>query len=173
MGYYKTYDSVWAGAVPGVNAGDTNPVTVANRFQSDVLCYLVGARYFRDLADGGSHLAIVRDNVTGAIIRAAPFRYKPASGSGAEGWETTYFSPRVTVPAGGEIDLSVWFSAGQYSRLLDALAGSPIVNGHLTMQIDDPLGRRNGRYSYGTTLFADLTYRSSAYGIDPLIWVPT
>lgn len=171
--YPKIYETFWGTNVPADNPADFSPVTVANRFIFHTDCWLIGARFYRDLSDDGEHMVWLRDYPAGDIIRVGHFRRVAAAGSGADGWHTTYFPKRLKVNSEDLVDLNVWFQRGQYWRTLDVLnlGNDSNASGRIYMEEDNAFGNRNGRFSYSADLTPNSTFGSSKYGIDPIIWV--
>lgn len=128
---------------------------------------IVGLRYFRDLADGFDHVGILRDGITGVILRVVRFPLVAAAGSGPGSWQHAYLSPRLNVLAGETVLVSVTFGGSLFYYDASALAGGPIVSGDLTIPQDSPPGT-SSFFDYQPLNVPSGTYLSTHYGVDCL-----
>ncbi len=161
----QPYTSFWGGANPFVNPSDVSPVTLGHVMLFTNNTWLYGVKFFRDLADGGDHIGYIREVSTRRLLRIALFHYKPASGSGADSWQSAYFQKRFFVPHGHVVEVGVWFQAGNYWRALNYCTAGDVTHGNITLP-QDSSSQYNGTYTYQTNLLTNLHYMGSGYGVD-------
>ncbi len=139
--------NIWpSNPVPGVDAiSDGSPIEVGVKFRSDIGGYITGLRFYKGIANTGTHLGHLWSS-TGTLLATATFANETASG-----WQTVTFDAPVAInanttyvasyysPLGFFALNSSYFAAGADNAPLHALASG----------IDGP----NGVYFYNGSGF--------------------
>ncbi len=132
--------------------------------------WIMGLKYFRDLADGLRHVGYVTDPTDGTILGIVNFKQHVATGSGPGGWETAYLHPRISVNASEHRAVAVYFEGSYFYYDAGALASNGFSCGDvLTDQDGFPYDNMQFTYSGFITGFTDSS--GSRYGID-LVFLP-
>jgi len=171
MGYAapKDYEFGWGATAPSTPGGSGSPVSLLSAFQFAADGYIVGARYFRDLADDFNHVAFITNPTDGTVLRCQPFPRRAASGSGAGAWETVYFARRFPVHQYDIWALGVWFGGSYFWYDAGALSSNGFVNAHVAT-LQDGLPYPNMQFSYSGVFDGFSSSSGSRYGIDVSFW---
>jgi hypothetical protein len=169
MPYKRTYLSAWAGAQPTGVSTDLATVMLAHVFEAQVDGYILGAKYARNRADAGQHIAFLAPGTTAAWQTVAPFPWRPSNGTGFEGWESAYFRPRLRLLQGQRCLIGVWFQTGRWYATGGGLVGGPIGNSSIRIP-QDTSGLRTTYYTYSMDLNPNNTFGGNAYGVDCIFW---
>lgn len=154
ISFFSTSDTP---AVP--TDSDTAWVNLGVRFSSSQNGTIVGLRYYKGLADGGTHVGSIWSG-TGALLGSATF-----TGESASGWQTVTFANPVSIAA-GQTYVASYNSQGRYANTPNYFSSAYSV-GPLTIQAG------NGYYAYGGgTLFPTNPSNGSNYWVD-VIFSPT
>ncbi|MFN8381824.1 MAG: sortase [Anaerolineales bacterium] len=157
--------SIWNDTIVPTNAGnDGQPIEIGVKFQSSEDGYITGLRFYKDVANTGTHTGHLWTS-TGVQLADATF-----VGETASGWQEVYFSTPVQITANTTYVASYHSSNGGYSygdayfaTAYDSAPLRALANGE-----DGP----NGVYNYGASSFPTQTYNSSNYWVD-VIFDPT
>jgi hypothetical protein len=166
--------SIWGTSVTPpagtVDSGDTQPIEVGVRFQSDVLGTVSGVRFYKAAANTGTHTGSLWSS-TGQQLATATF-----TGESATGWQTVTFSQPVTIQPNTVYVASYFAPNGHYSATRDYFwrMNSPGPNGGGIT--DSPPLRAvrstdstsvNGVFAYGNgNVFPNGTYKAANYWVD-------
>ena len=154
--------SIWTStATPAlVDSGDTNPVELGVRFNSDVSGSISGIRFYKASNNTGVHTAHLWSN-TGSLLGTATFSSETASG-----WQLATFSSPVSIAAGVTYVASYFAPGGHYSTTgaYFTLAGVDNAPIHL---LQDGADGGNGVFSYGSAgTFPVNTFNATNYWVD-------
>ena len=137
------------------NSNDSQSVEVGLKFTASVNGVLTGLRFYKDVANTGTHVADIWSS-TGQLLDSATFSNETASG-----WQEVNFTTPLVITAGATYVAS-YHGDGNYSDTPNYFS-LPVTNGDLTA----PAG--NGVYSYGTnSIFPTKTYDATNYWVDPV-----
>jgi hypothetical protein len=167
--YPRTYRSAWSDAEPSAFESDPATVLLALVFEAQVDGYILGAKFARDLSDEGQHVAFLATGVGEAWSRAAPFTWRPATGSGFDRWESTYFRPRLRLLEGERCLIAVFFQTGKWSANDGGLVGAPLGNEFIQVP-QDTSEDHTTFYTYLNDLNPNNTFGGNAYGVDCIFW---
>jgi chitinase len=157
-----TASSIWtAAAVPVVkDDGPDSPVEVGVKIRSDVKGYITGIRFYKSVANTGTHVANLWSS-NGTRLATATFKNETASG-----WQQVNFSTPVAVAANTVYVASYHTNTGHYSADQKFFAGKGVDNAPLHALADGVSGYC-GVYSYGaSSKFPNQGWRSSNYWVD-------
>lgn len=169
-GARQPYQTAWCGVDPATAGGAGAPVVLLGVFSFGVDGWIMGLKYFRDLADGFRHVGYVTDPTNGTILGAVNFKQHVASGSGPAGWETAYLHPRIHVSALDHRAVAVFFEGSYFYYDAGTLASGGFVCGDvLTDQDGWPYPNMQFTYSGFVTGFT--ATGGARYGID-LVFLP-
>jgi hypothetical protein len=145
------------------NSGDTNPVSLGVKFQSDAAGYISGIRFYKGTStNGGAHVGTLWSS-TGSLLAQATFSNETASG-----WQDVTFSSSVAITANTTYVASYFAPQGNYSydsgtdpmNLNSAINNAPL---HALATSTS----NNGVYGYGTSsVFPAQSYNGSDYWVD-------
>ncbi len=132
---------------------DTSAVELGMQFRSDVAGQVLGIRFFRGQANGGTH--------TGSLWTSAGVKLASVvfSNETSSGWQKAYFSNPVTIEAGVTYVVSYFAPLGRYS----------VSDNYFSTGVDSPplhAPANGGVYRYGTSSFPNQTYRACNYWVD-------
>jgi len=171
MGYSarKVYEFGWGGDSPTRGDGAGAPVSLAGLFQFAANGFIVGARYYRDLADDFNHIAYVLDPASGDVLSTLHFPRKPNTGSGPDGWQHAYFRKRIPVSEFDIRSMVVWFGGGYFYVDDGDLVDHGYVSGNVeTLQTGLPYD--NMQYTYNHDPVGFSTFNGARYGVDVIFW---
>ncbi len=132
---------------------DVDWVNLGLRFSSSQNGTIVGLRYYKGLADGGTHIGSIWSG-TGALLGSATF-----TGESASGWQTVTFANPVSIAA-GQTYVASYNSQGRYASTPNYFSSAYSV-GPLTVHAG------NGYYTYGGgTLFPSTAANGTNYWVD-------
>ncbi|MBN8655678.1 MAG: DUF4082 domain-containing protein, partial [Anaerolineae bacterium] len=151
--------SIWNDTFTPIGFGDDGQaIEVGVKFQSTEAGYITGLRFYKDIANTGTHIGHLWAS-NGTQLAEATFTSETASG-----WQEVYFSTPVQIQANTTYVASYHSSDGGYSfddQYFAAQFNSPplraLANGE-----EGP----NGVYNYGASAFPTQTYQSSNYWVD-------
>ena len=162
--------SVWGDAVPGtVDVSDNNAVELGVRFRSDVSGVITGIRFYKSVANTGTHVAHLWSN-NGELLATATF-----TGETASGWQEVGFSPPAAIAADTTYVASYHTDVGHYSADNGYFQQTGVDAAPLHLLADGADGA-NGVYRYGASSFPTATYQSTNYWVDVVFastWVDT
>jgi len=161
----QPYQTSWCGTDPGTAGGSGAPVVLLGVFSFAADGWIMGLKYFRDLADGFNHVGYVTDPSTGIILATANFRNHPASGSGPDRWETAYLHPRLPVSALDKRTVGVYFGGSLFYYDAGALASNGFICGDVLTD-QDGVPFPNMQFSYTSFDGGFSGSSGSRYGID-------
>jgi hypothetical protein len=166
----QPYQTAWCGSDPSTAGGSGAPVTLLGVFSFATDGWIVGVKYFRDLADDFNHIGYVADPSTGLLLGVTKFKPHVAESSGPGGWETAYLHPRIPVEQFDLRSIGVYFGGSLFYYDAGALTGSGFICADvLTREDGDPYA--NMQFSY-TGIDGGFSGSSgSRYGID-LLFLP-
>lgn len=171
--YRETFTTLWGASVPvTAPVAESSPVWLVMRLGVDVDSYAMGFRYYQAAADAGDHFGVLYGAPSGRPVRQAPSVRNNHGAPAASGWQNTYWRDWVSLAAGAQFYIGVWFTAGYYSKTEYGLT-TDMINGHIRALADGAGGLANGTYTYGDTPLSvpTNTYHSTAYGIDAIVRV--
>lgn len=143
-----------------VDAGADNPVTLGLKFQSDVAGSVTGIRFYKSVANTGSHTGTLWD-ASGNALGSVTF-----TGETASGWQAALLSTPVTISANTTYVVSYTVAGGHYSVNGGAFT-SGLDNSPLHALSD--LSAGNGVFGYGSSpTFPTNSYNASNYWVDVL-----
>ena len=161
----QPYQTSWCGSDPGTAGGSGAPVVLLGVFSFASDGWIMGLKYFRDLADSFNHIGYVTDPSTGVILGTVNFKHHDADGSGPAGWETAYLHPRLRVSQFDYRAVAVFFGGSYFWYDAGSLTGSGFVCGDvLTRQDGDPYPNMQFSYTGFESGFSGSS--GSRYGID-------
>jgi hypothetical protein len=170
MGALQPYQTSWCGTDPSTSGGAGAPVTLLGVFSFAVDGWIMGLKYFRDLADNFNHIGFVTDPSDGSLLGITKFRRQTASGSGAGGWETSYLHPRIPVAALDKRTVAVFFQGSYFWYDAGALASNGFIcNDVLTDQDNVPYP--NMQFTYSAFMDGFMSSGGSRYGVD-VVFLP-
>lgn len=138
---------------------DTAYVNLGVRFSASQDGTIIGLRYYKGLADGGTHVGAIW-SATGTLLASATF-----TGESASGWQTVTFDNPVSIQAGQTYTAS-YNSQGRYANTPNYFSSAYSV-GPLTVHAG------NGYYTYGRgTIFPQEASGGTNYWVD-VIFSPT
>jgi len=154
--------SLWSsGTVPTVvSDSDRTAVELGVRFRSDRAGFITGIRFYKGIANTGTHLGRLW-TTAGTQLATATFSNETASG-----WQQVDFATPVAVTAGTTYIASYYAPVAAYSADTGYFAGTGADQGPLHAPAD-AAAAANGVYRYGTGGgFPTSTYQSTNYWVD-------
>jgi hypothetical protein len=154
-------DTVLDFATPStVDSGDSTPVTLGMKFQTDFAGTVTGVRFYKAAANTGTHVGALW-TATGTLLAQATFGSESASG-----WQHVLFSSPVSINAGTTYVVTYYTPSGHYSA----------TGGGFASAIDNPPlhglsngTSANGVYAYGVgSTFPTSSFNAGNYGVDVL-----
>lgn len=147
--------SLWSSTVPAVvDGGADNPVTLGTKFRSNVKGYITGIRFYKSLANTGTHVAALWSG-SGQLLASANFVNETASG-----WQRVTFSTPVAIAANTTYVASYFCPRGHYSYNYNYLT-SGVTKSPLSVPAN------GGVYTYASSSkFPTQVYNSSNYWVD-------
>ena len=143
-----------------VDGGDSFPVTLGVRFQTDFAGSATGLRFYKAATNTGTHVGTLW-SASGTALAQATF-----AGETASGWQHVTFSNPVALTPGTTYVASYHAPKGNYSITGGAFANA-VVNAPLRALANSSGG--NGVYAYGATnTFPTNSYNAADYGVDVL-----
>lgn len=167
-GGYRIYKNVWGSTQPSSELAGNAAQFIGVRFRPTVDIYILGARFFRDLADDGTHFAEVG-------LSAIPFTPKTmvkfynrvAAPAGPDGWQSAYFRPRFAVSSGTLVSLRVHFAKNFIFYTPGLLASADYTVGDLTFP-QNTASFFNPAYTFSLDLVLNNSNGGALFGIDPI-----
>ena len=154
--------SIWtSNTIPGsVDPGDGQAVELGVRFRSDMNGYITGLRFYKSVANTGTHVGNLWSN-SGTLLATVKFTTESASG-----WQQVTLSSPVAITAGNTYVGSYFAPAGHYSFDANYFAKSGMDHAPLHALADNADGR-NGIYIYSSkSRFPSNTYLAANYWVD-------
>jgi hypothetical protein len=162
--------TIWPStAVPAVvDVGSDWPVELGVSFKADVSGYVTGIRFYKSVADTGTHVGNLWTNF-GQLLASATFAQETASG-----WQQATFSKPVAIPANTVYVASYHVSAGHWSANWNYFVSSGVNSGHLHAPATSS-NAPNGRFVYASSsAFPTRTSSSSTnYWVDVVFTAST
>jgi len=159
--------TIWASsAAPGIaDSGPDSSVELGVKFRSDVGGTIAGIRFYKSLANTGTHTGTLW-TTAGTLLARATF-----SGETVSGWQQVNFATPVSITANTVYVASYHCSGGHYADDSNYFSNSGIDNPPLHALASGVSGA-NGVYTYGaTTVFPTSTFLASNYWVD-VVFVP-
>lgn len=144
-------------ATPDANA--TAPAEVGTRFSSDTAGYVTAVRFYKSVANTGTHIGHVW-NDSGTLLGTAVFTDESASG-----WQTATFPDPIPVTPGMSYVVSYFAPDGHYAADNGYFANSGVDNRPLHAN-QDADGQSNGVYNAGTSAYPASSWQSTNYWVD-------
>lgn len=166
----QPYETSWCGVDPSTPGGAGAPVTLLGVFSFQTDGWIMGVKYFRDLADDFNHIGFVTDPANGDLLGCAKFRRHAASGSGPDRWETAYLHPRLSVSTGEQRAVGCYFGGSFFYYDAGALTSNGFVCANVNT-LQDAMPYPNMQFSYSDILSGFTSSSGSRYGID-LVFLP-
>ena len=157
--------TVFTSQTPSGNTfNDGQSLTLGMRFQSTVAGNITGARFFKTLAMGGTHTAVLYDN-TGTTVLAGPTTFV---GETASGWQTQNFPVPFLAAANTTYVIAVFYSDGNYTSDNNYFTTATTNNPLTALQDVQPGGPFNDVYVYSVApaFPANSNGRSTNYWVD-------
>ena len=154
--------SIWPStAMPGlVDGGPDSSVELGVKFRSDVAGTITGIRFYKAIANGGTH--------TGSLWTTSGTRLATATFTGetASGWQQVNFATPVALTPNTVYVASYHASNGHYSADVNYFSSRGVDNPPLHALANNVSGG-NGVYRYGrTTGFPNQTWKAANYWVD-------
>lgn len=160
--------TIWpATAVPAnLDRGDSTPVNLGVRFTSSKNGYITGIRFYKSLANTGTHIGSLWTS-NGTNLAKASFTNETASG-----WQQVNFAAPVPISANTVYVASYFAPNGHFSWDDNCFATAGVTNGPLTAPTSKSLSP-NGAYAYGSgPAFPASGYYPRNYWVD-VVFKPT
>ena len=152
--------SLWNDTITPANAGnDAQAIEVGVKFQASEAGRITGLRFYKDVANTGTHTGHLWNSDGTQQLAEAIF-----TGETTSGWQEVYFATPVEILADTTYVASYHSSSGGYADDDDYFT-TAYVSSPLRALADGEDGA-NGVYKYGTSGFPTLTYQSSNYWVD-------
>jgi hypothetical protein len=152
-----------SGAPASADAGDPGSVELGAKFQSDVAGSVIGVRFYKAAANGGTHVGTLW-SAAGTRLGSGTFTSESASG-----WQELRFASPVAITAGTTYVVSYFAPNGHYAATGAAFA-SPLDNPPLHAVANSVSA--NGVYAYTSTgVFPTDSFNSTNYWVD-VMFVP-
>ena len=158
----SAFATIWPStAVPTlVDVGPDKPVESGVKFQSDVAGTITGIRFYKAIANTGTHVGNLWSS-TGTLLASATFAAESASG-----WQQVSFATPVAIAANTVYVASYHANAGHYSYDINYFTSTGVDNPPLHALADGVAGP-NGVYAYGTnSSFPNQSWSSANYWVD-------
>lgn len=170
-GIWATYTSTWGQAQPTNNLHYGKPIYLCQRISNRLNGFVLGARYLRDPADTGEHIAFVRVPPSGAIQRICRFKRHALNTPPTPQWEHAYWRPRLPVANDQEFQITVYFQLGMYYYTPQAVLNAMLNPGDFTVPRHTAQAF-NGMWDDTPQMNASQADNGARYGIDCLYFVP-
>ncbi|HYG36491.1 MAG TPA: DUF4082 domain-containing protein, partial [Clostridia bacterium] len=154
--------SIWANdTVPGnPDGGPDDPAEVGVKFQSDVAGRIRGIRFYKHIANTGTHVGNLW-TINGSLLATITFTNESVSG-----WQEALFPTPVRINASATYVASYHAENGHYCADVNYFLASGIDNPPLHA-LSDPVADGNGIYAYGSrSVFPNCTWESANYWVD-------
>jgi hypothetical protein len=161
--------TIWPGGAVPQNAddSDTSPVELGVKFQSDIVGYVAGVRFYKSANNTGTHVANLWSNA-GSLLATITF-----TGESASGWQTARFSTPVAINADTTYVASYHTNVGHYAGDNNYFSSGGVDSGTLHALADGADGG-NGVYRYSAnSAFPNSTYQASNYWVDVIFTTTT
>jgi len=158
----QTTATIWPSTAKPTTADDgpDSPVELGIRFYSDTAGYITGVRFYKSVANTGTHVAHLWSN-TGTLLATATFASETASG-----WQQVNFTKPVAITANTAYVASYHTTIGHYSGDASYFATSGVNNPPLHTYANTT-STPEGPYAYASTsAFPTSTYHSANYWVD-------
>lgn len=166
----QPYETSWCGGAPSTAGGSGAPVTLLGVFSFQSDGWIMGLKYYRDLADNFNHIGFVTDPANGDVLGALRFPRRAATGSGPAGWESAYLHPRIPVAQYDQRTVGIFFDGSYFYYDAGALTSNGFVCANVNT-LQDGMPYPNMQFSYTSLLTGFTPSSGSRYGID-LIFLP-
>jgi hypothetical protein len=143
-----------------VDGGDTLPVVLGVKFQSDVAGFIKGLRFYKATTNTGTHVGTLWSS-TGQSLATVTF-----TGETGSGWQQVSFATPVAIQANTVYVASYFAPNGHYSGDLNYFATQGVDTPPLHARATGVAGG-NGVYGYGAAgTFPASTYQALNYWVD-------
>jgi Domain of unknown function (DUF4082) len=146
----------------GSNFNDGMSLTLGMRFQSTIAGNITGARFYKTSAMGGTHVAILYDNIGNILLGPTTF-----VGETASGWQTQNFPAPFSAAPNTTYVIAVFYGDGNYTAddhyFTTATTNSPLT----ALQDVQPGGPFNDVFNYNGVP----TFPNSSNGKSTNYWV--
>jgi hypothetical protein len=154
--------TLWsAAATPATSsAGDTSALELGVKFTADRDGWVSGIRFYKDLANTGTHTGSLWTS-TGTLLARATF-----TGETASGWQQVNFAAPVAISADTTYVVSYYAPKGGYS-ISRPFFTAAFDNGFLHALADGSSSGTNGVYALGAApTFPASSFQASNYWVD-------
>ncbi len=154
--------SAWAtAATPTVSdAGPDSPVELGVKFRSDVSGNITGVRFYKSVANTGTHVANLW-TTSGTLLATATFGNESASG-----WQQANFASPVAITANTDYVASYHTNVGHFAADGGFFSGKGVDNAPLHL-LADGIDGGDGVFSYGvTSTLPASTFNATNYWVD-------
>ncbi len=138
---------------------DPSPVELGMKFKSDVSGFVKGVRFYKSVANTGTHLGNLWSS-TGQLLATAVF-----TGESPSGWQEVLFSAAVPVTANSTYVVSYHTNVGHYAATGAYFATNGIDRSPLHAPTSSTVGG-NGVFVYGVSAFPTGTFNATNYWVD-------
>jgi len=155
--------TIWSATAAAINvdAGPDSPIELGVSFRSDVNGYIAGIRFYKSVANTGTHVGSLWSSA-GALLATATFTSETNSG-----WQQVNFSQPVAITANTVYVASYHSTGGHYSADWGHFSASGVDNAPLHAFANGLNGATDGLFVYSTvSAFPTNTYSSSNYWVD-------
>jgi hypothetical protein len=156
-------NTIWQpSAFPAVvDSGDGTAIETGVRFQADYDGYILGVRFYKAAANGGSHIGNLWSATSGSLLASSAFTAESGTG-----WQQIMFASPIPVSANAPYIASYFGPQGHYSvtNVLFDTAGvdSPPLHAPI-----NSASSPNGVFSYSpTSTFPTGGYNATSYWVD-------
>jgi hypothetical protein len=143
-----------------VDSGDTSPITLGMKFQTDFAGTVTGVRFYKASSNTGAHVGTLW-TASGTQLAQVTFSNETASG-----WQYALFSSPVSISPNTTYVVGYYTPSGHYSATSGGFANAidnPPLHG-----LDNSTSA-NGVYAYGSgTSFPTSSYNAGNYAVDVL-----
>jgi hypothetical protein len=158
--------SIWDAATqPDAIDPEIASVELGVKFQSSVDGFITGLRFYKDVANTGTHTGTLWTDVGQELATAAFVSETPS------GWQQVNFANPIAITANTTYVASYHTDVGRYGVTTNAFATAGFNNPPLRALSNEESGG-NGVYRYGPRAFPTETFQASNYWVD-VVFVTT
>jgi hypothetical protein len=165
-------ESFWGATMPTSGPIGAGPISLAYWFTLDIDAWLMGFRSAQQAGDKNPCLFQVWDTSFVIVCEQAAAARRVNLPLASDGWSQVWTKPRARLLAATPY-LLVYHTFAPVFSSIGAIAGGPLVNGHITIPTNDAVltGNQNGSFTQPPN-FSDptsFTNTGNLYGLDLLI----